>query len=104
MLSPLCYTMGKQVRGLFCYQLLYRVSAVLVICEETSVFGIWTLCQGLRPLFFSLMLLEGVSMLMPKDGVCKGEKMELCIWASARLCLVCPPELLSDVHPFIMKT
>lgn len=80
------------------------MSVGLVICEETSMSEIWNMCQRLRPLFFSLMLLEGVSMLMPKDGVCKGEKMELCIWASARLCLMCLPELLSEVHPFIMKT
>ena len=78
--------------------------AVFVICEETSMSGIWNMCQGLVPLFFSLTLLEGVSMLMPKDGVCKGQKMELCIWASARRCLMCLPEFYSDVHPFIMKT
>lgn len=78
--------------------------AVLVICEEMSMSGIWNMCQGPMPLSFSLMLLEGVSMLMPNDGVCKGEKMELCIWASARRCLMCLPEFRYGMHPFIMKT
>jgi hypothetical protein len=60
----------KQVRGICLLSATVHMSGVEVICEVIALFGIQNMFQGTVPLLLNLMLLEDVSMVTTKDGVC----------------------------------